>query len=127
MKLDKKTKKIIYITLFSLDMLLTLFLFILSIIILATMPKDSESLKNATGMIGYLQKNPNLILGLIVVPLVVLLCINVYVLVVYVKKHAKESRAELKDLSAEEKAKLKEELMKDLLKEEESKEDKKEN
>lgn len=125
MKLDKKKKKILYISLFSLDMLLTLFLFILSIIILATMPKDAESLKNTTGMIGYLQKNPNLILGLIVVPLVLLLCVNVYVLVVYVKKHAKESRAELKDLSAEEKAKLKEELMKDLLKEE-SNEDKKE-
>lgn len=125
MKLDEKTKKIIYFSLFGLDIALTIFLFIISIIMIATMPKDRVELDAATGMIGYLQKNPNVFLGAVVVPLFLLLAINIYILIRYVKVQSATKKAELKDLSAEDKAKLKAQLMKELLSEE-NKEDKKE-
>lgn len=124
MKLDEKTKKIIYFSLFGLDIALTIFLFIISIIMIATMPKDRVELDAATGMIGYLQKNPNVFLGAVVVPLFLLLAINIYILIRYVKVQSATKKAELKDLSAEDKAKLKVQLMKELLNEE-NKEDKK--
>lgn len=125
MKLDEKTKKIIYFSLFGLDIALTIFLFIISIIMIATMPKDRVELDAATGMIGYLQKNPNVFLGAVVVPLFLLLAINIYILIRYVKVQSATKKAELKDFSAEDKAKLKAQLMKELLSEE-NKEDKKE-
>lgn len=113
MKLSEKQKKIIYISLFVLDILLTIFLFVLSIIIIVTMPKDPISLQNATGMIGWLQQNPNIMLGVIVVPLFALLALNVGILIWYIKSQ-NNKKIEVSDLSEEMKAKLKEELIKEL-------------
>ena len=113
MKFSDKQKKIIYISLFVLDILLTIFLFVLSIIIIVTMPKDPITLQNATGMIGFLQKNPNIMLGLIVVPLFALLAVNIGILIWYIRKQ-NNKRVEVADLSEEMKAKLKEELIKEL-------------
>jgi uncharacterized membrane protein len=64
-----KNKKSLYITLFVVDILLTVFLFVLSIVMLATMPSDQTELENATGMIGWFQNNPTYILVLVVIPL----------------------------------------------------------
>jgi len=112
--MNTKTKKILFGTLFGLDIALTIFLFIISIIMLATMPKNAVDLANASGFIGYLQKNPSVFLGTVVVPLFVLLAVNIGVLVWYVKKTSAPKKVELTDLSDDEKAKLKEELIKDL-------------
>ena len=113
MKLSDKQKKILYISLFVIDILLTIFLFVLSLIIIVTMPKDPISLQNATGMIGWLQQNPNIMLGVIVVPLFALLAINVGVLIWYIRSQ-NNKKVEVSDLSEEMKAKLKEELIREL-------------
>lgn len=118
MKLSDKQKKILYISLFVIDILLTLFLFVLSLIIIVTMPKDPISLQNATGMIGWLQQNPNIMLGVIVVPLFALLAINVGVLIWYIRSQ-NNKKIEVSDLSEEMKAKLKEELIRELTNKEE--------
>ena len=118
MKLSDKQKKILYISLFVIDILLTLFLFVLSLIIIVTMPKDPISLQNATGMIGWLQQNPNIMLGVIVVPLFALLAINVGVLIWYIRSQ-NNKKVEVSDLSEEMKAKLKEELIRELTNKEE--------
>lgn len=118
MKLGDKQKKILYISLFVIDILLTLFLFVLSLIIIVTMPKDPISLQNATGMIGWLQQNPNIMLGVIVVPLFALLAINVGVLIWYIRSQ-NNKKVEVSDLSEEMKAKLKEELIRELTNKEE--------
>ena len=118
MKLSDKQKKILYISLFVIDILLTIFLFVLSLIIIVTMPKDPISLQNATGMIGWLQQNPNIMLGVIVVPLFALLAINVGVLIWYIRSQ-NNKKIEVSDLSEEMKAKLKEELIRELTNKEE--------
>ncbi len=125
--MSDKNKKILYISLFALDIALTIALFIISIIMLATMPKDSVELANATGFIGYLQKNPTVFLVSVVLPLFILLGVNIYVMIWYVRKQNKAKKVEVSDLSDEDKAKLRAELMKDLQNEDTSnKEDKKE-
>ena len=118
MKLSDKQKKILYISLFAIDILLTIFLFVLSLIIIVTMPKDPISLQNAAGMIGWLQQNPNIMLGVIVVPLFALLAINVEVLIWYIRSQ-NNKKVEVSDLSEEMKAKLKEELIRELTNKEE--------
>jgi uncharacterized membrane protein len=112
----EKNKKGLYITLFVVDILLTVFLFVLSIVMLATMPSDQTELANSTGMIGWFQKNPTYILILVVIPLFILLALNVAVLVRYVKHYGQPKKVELHDLSDKEKEALKQELLKDLSK-----------
>ena len=125
--MSDKNKKILYISLFALDIALTIALFIISIIMLATMPANKEALEQATGFIGYLQKNPTVFLVSVVLPLFILLGVNIYVMIWYVRKQNKAKKVEVSDLSDEDKAKLRAELMKDLQNEDTSnKEDKKE-
>jgi len=109
-----KSKKILNYTLIAADVALTLFLFVVSIIMLATMPKDKTALEQATGFIGYLQKNPLVYLYAFVIPLFALLIVNVIYLVIYIKKTNEKKKVQLKDLSEEEKARLKAELLKDV-------------
>lgn len=112
--MNTKTKKILFGTLLGLDIALTVALFVISIVMLATMPKNAADLALASGFIGYLQKNPSVFLGVVVVPLFALLAVNIGVLVWYVKKTNAPKKVELTDLNEEEKAKLKAELIKDL-------------
>jgi len=102
------------IVLLVLDIAITISLFVISIIMLATMPKDKAGLEAATGFIGYLQKNPTVYLYAFVLPLFVLLVLNVIYLILFIRKNTEKKKVELKDLSPEEKAKLKEALIKDL-------------
>ena len=101
---------------------LTIALFIISIIMLATMPKDMSTISGNEGMIQYFQKNPTVFLVAIVIPLFLLLFANIGILVWYVKRSTKPKETSLNELSEEEKEKLKQELMKDLLNKEEKKE-----
>ncbi len=114
-KLDKvKLKKILYICLFVLDAAIIIFLFVVSIIMLATMPAKIDPNVPADGFIDYLQKNTGVYLGCFVVPLFVLLIVNVLWLLFYVKKNNVKKQVALNDLSEEEKEKLRQELLKDL-------------
>lgn len=122
MKLSTKAKKILFIALFCLDIALTIALFVISIIMLATMPEDIGSITGNEGMIQYFQKNPTVFLVAIVLPLFLLLFANIAILVWYVKKVNKPKEAKLSELTDEEKEKLKQELMKDLLANQEKKE-----
>ena len=117
---NPKTKKILYISLFSLDMALTVFLFVVSIIMLATMPKTkAEALfLKPDNMIHYFQKNPTTFLLAIVVPLIVLLLVNITVLILYLRKAGKAKKVALNDLDAAQKEELRKQLLADMQKEE---------
>lgn len=110
-----KNKKPLWIALIALDVAVTLFLLVLSIIMLAkTAGKSPAEINEATGFIGYLQKNP-LVYGLaFVVPLFLILAANIVGLVIYVRKSTKKEPVKVNDLSDAEKEALKAELLKDL-------------
>ena len=117
---NPKAKKILFISLFALDMALTCFLFVVSIIMLATMPKSNveAALLKPDNMIHYFQKNANVFLGVIVVPLIVLLLANITILVLYLRKSSKAKKVALQDLNADEKEELRKQLLADMAKEE---------
>lgn len=110
-----KNKKPLWITLIALDLAITIFLLVISIIMLAeTAGKSAAAIQEATGFIGYLQKNP-LVYGLaFVVPLFVILAANIVGLVIYVRRSTKKEPVKVNDLSDAEKEALKAELLKDL-------------
>ncbi len=119
----KKQKKILWISLISVDIALTIFLFVISVIMLATMPSPEEltilrqSSYTPKGMIEYLQIHSTLYLIVGVIPLFLLLAANVLGLFIYIKKSSEKKKVALNELSAEQKEALRQELLKDLTKE----------
>ena len=107
--LTMKIKKPLFIAIVALDLGLTIFFLVISIIMLAnTVGKTpAEIAANAgNGLIGYLQ-NHTTVYGLaFVVPLFVLLAGNIVGLVIFVKKTSKSEPAKLDDLSEEQKEAL---------------------
>lgn len=119
--LMKKNLKVIIIVGIAVDVALTLFLFVISIIMLVMLGKYGNAkvaAENASGLILYLLQHTNFYFWVFVFPLFVLLAGNIIGLVFYVKKtSAKENApAKLDDLSEEQKEALKAELLKDLQK-----------
>ena len=117
----KKTTKILIISGVIVDVAITIFLFVISIIMLINIGKYGNAetaLQNIkTGLIHFLLEHTNVYFWAFVFPLVVLLAGNIVGLVFYVKKTSvKEAPAQLSDLSDEEKEALKAELLKDLQK-----------
>ena len=114
----KKYKKPLLITLIALDFAITVFLFVISIIMIATMAKyknnPSVAAANSSGMIKFFITHTTAFLWMCVIPLFVLLAINIVGLVVYVRKTSKKAPAKLDDLSDEQKEALRQELLKDL-------------
>ena len=113
----KKYKKPLLIGLVALDFAITIFLFVISIIILATVvPAENlnEAKANASGLILFLLNNPTVYLVAFVIPLFLILAANIVGLVFYVRKTAKKEPAKLEDLSDEQKEALRQELLKDL-------------
>ena len=113
----KKFKKPLLIGLIVLDLGLTIFLFVISIIILATVvpAKDlREAINNSSGLIKFLLQNSTLYLVLFVIPLFLILAANIVGLVIYVRKTTKKEPAKLDDLTDEQKEALRQELLKDL-------------
>lgn len=113
-----KSKKALWISLISVDAALTVFLFVVSIIMLATMPNTTQrkiiESRGPQNMIEYFQLNPLVYFFVGVLPLILLLIANIIGLVVYIRKLTAKKQAALSDLSEEEKAALKAELLKDL-------------
>lgn len=110
--MDKK-KKVLLFTGIGLDVALTCFLFVVSIIMLATMPEKGQEPKLG-GMIGWFQKNPTMYLIIGVIPLFLLLILNIVLLVLYVKKAGQKKAVEVSDLDQAQMDALKAELLKDL-------------
>lgn len=112
----------------AIDVGLTLFFFVIHIIMLAqTVGKTSaEILANAekNGFIGYLQTHTTFYLWLFVIPLFVILAGNIVGLVLYVRKSTKKEQVKVDNLTDEQREALKRELLQDLAGEQ--KEDKKE-
>ena len=114
-----KNKKPLIIALVALDVALTIFLFVISIIMLATLSKVQSQQEIAAlpdGLIKYLAQHPGFYGGVFVVPLFVLLLGNIIGLVVYVRKTTKREPVQVNDLSEEQKEALRRELLKDLQK-----------
>ena len=124
--MNPKVKKALLFSGLALDIGATVFLFVLSIIMLATMP-DPYSVnmdtyyENNPGMISYLQTNPTVYLLTCVLPLVILLIGNIVLLVWYINRAGK-MKTQLSDLSEEQKAALRAELAKDMSSEEKKEE-----
>ena len=116
----KKATKVLIISGVALDICITIFLFVISIIMLIMLGKygtAKEAINHAQGLILFLLKNTTVYFWAFVFPLFVLLAGNIIGLVFYVKKTSvKEAPAQLSDLSEEEKEALKAELLKDLQK-----------
>ena len=114
----KKYKKQLLIGLIALDFAITVFLFVISIIMLAKMAQHPNNPQEAAaaskGMIKYFILNPTVFLVTCVIPLFILLAVNIVALVVYVRKTSKREPAKLDDLSDEQKEALRQELLKDL-------------
>ena len=113
-----KNKKVLWITLVALDVAITVFLFVIHIIMLSSIAGKSDAeiiaLKNQTGLIPYLMNNTTVYLVAFVIPLFLILAANIIALVFYVRKQTKKEPVKVTDLSDEEKEALKKELLKDL-------------
>lgn len=123
--MNQKTKKILFFAGLGIDVAITVFLFVVAIIMLATMPKNQLELSRAIEtngpFIGYLQQHTNLYLWTCVVPLFLLLGANIVFLVLYVRKMGKKPEVAVDDLNEEQKAALRAELLKELQGESEEK------
>jgi len=123
MKNKSKTKKVLGISLVVFDIILTVFLFVISLVMLIKTNKMTQAeliSDENTGFIAYLQKNPTFYLCLFVIPLFLLLAANIIGLVLYTKKVTKSEPVHVQELSAEQK----EALLSEMLKEQKEKADK---
>ena len=110
-----KNKKVLWIALISLDVVVTIFLFVVHIIMLANVVnKTREQIAQLTGLVGTLANNTGLYLGLFVIPTFVILAANIIGLVIYVRKQTKKEPIKVNDLTDEQKEALKKELLEDL-------------
>ena len=111
-------KKALIISGLCVDIAITIFLFVIAIIMLATMPKNGAEMKLAVEtngpFIGYLQQHSTVYLCAFVLPLFVLLAANIVFLILYVRKLSKKPEVAVEDLNEEQKAALRAELLKEL-------------
>lgn len=121
-----KNKKILWIALIGLDVAITIFMFVVHIIMLAKTVGANGVTQPETTLIGWLQNNLTAYLWIFVIPLFVILAGNIVGLVFYVRKQTKKEEVKVDNLSAEQKEALRQELLKDLMKEESKEEPKEE-
>ena len=101
-----------------LDIGITIFLFVIHIIMLVNITGKSEEeileLMNQDNLIGLLMRNNTLYLVAFVIPLFLLLAANIVALVFYVRKQTKKEPIQVSDLTDEQREELKKVLLKDL-------------
>ena len=120
-----KNKKPLWITLIVLDVAITIFLLVISIVMLAnTIGKTAAEIRAATGFIGYLQNHTTFYFLLFVLPLFILLVANIVALVIYVRKSSKKEPVKMNDLSEEQKQILRQQILEELNKKQDSSENK---
>ena len=111
-------KKILIFSLIALDVIITVFLFVLSIlVILKTQTTTTAEIINTASksMISYLCLNNGIYLGTCVIPLFVLLLLDIIGLLYYVKKKgSKKENVTVNDLTDEQKEELRRGLLEDL-------------
>ena len=116
----KKSTKYLIIAGVAVDVAITVFLFVISLIMLITLGQYNnvkEAIANTPqGTLKYfLLTNTNIYFWAFVFPLFILLAGNIVGLVIYVKKTSdKAEPAKLSDLSEEQKEALRQELLRDL-------------
>ena len=102
-----KNKKPLWITLIALDIAVTIFLFVIHIIMLVeVLSKTPEQMRATDGFIGYLENNPNVYGWVFVLLTFVILAGNIVGLVLYIRKISKTKEVTVDDLTEEEKQKL---------------------
>ena len=110
-----KNKKPLYITLLSIDAILTIGLSIFNIVMLINVAgKDVQDIIATGGLIAYLAQNTTVYLWAFVVPLFLLLAGNIILLVWYVRKSTKKEPVKVDDLTEEQKEALRKELLEEL-------------
>lgn len=117
----KKSIKTLIFSGIALDIIVTIFLFVISVIMLVLLGqyKTAEAAADhSNGLILYLLKHTHFYFWVFVFPLFILLAANIVGLVFYVKKTSAKENAptKLDDLSEEQKEALRQELLKDLMK-----------
>lgn len=126
--MNQKTKKILFFAGLGLDVAITVFLFVVALIMIITMPKTQIAMEHAIDdngpFIGYLQQHSTLYFLTCVLPLILLLVANVVFLILYVRKQSKKAEPAVEDLSEEQKAALRAELLKELQNEQKAEEPK---
>lgn len=113
-----KNKKYLWISLIVLDVAITIFLFVIHIIMLARTVGRNGVTDDPKTLIGFLQNNLTLYLWLFVVPLFVILAANIVGLVFYVRKQTKKEQVKVDNLTDEQREALKRELLEELSKKE---------
>ena len=115
-----KTKKALIVAGIAVDIAITIFLFVISVVMLALIGKYTvkHASEHASGLILYLLNNTTVYFWGFVFPLFILLAANIVGLVIYVKKTSAKDNVptKLDDLSEEQKEALRQELLKDLMK-----------
>ena len=111
---NPKTKKILFIALFAVDIAITVFLFVVSILLLVNMPANIMEVASKPPFLKFFYENEWAIPVIVVVPLFVLLGLNIFALFMYVKKTSANKKVKLNELSDAEKEALRQELMRDL-------------
>lgn len=116
--MSKKVKKGLTIAGIAVDAAITIFLFVISIILITKTAgsPDKWALREEKGFIGYFINHPNVYLFTCVIPLFILLAVNIILLVMYVKGNGKENDVKVSDLTKEQKEALKKQLMEELKK-----------
>ena len=113
-----KYKKPLLIALVILDVAITTFFLVLSIMILAkVVPAKTlnEAIANSDGLVkAILQMKPVVSFFVFVLPMFLVLAGNIIGLMLFVRKTTKKEPAKIEDLSEEQKEALRQELLKDL-------------
>ena len=126
--MNPKTKKILIFAGLGIDIAITISLFVIAIIMLATMPSnriDAQSAIEQNGpFIGYMQQHPTVYFWSCVFPLILLLVANVVILVLFIRNLGKKRQMAVEDLNEEQKAALRAELLKELQNESKEEENK---
>ena len=119
--MNPKAKKILIIAGLAADVIITILLFVFSILILVNMP-DPYDVKagnvDYSTFLGWFQQEPIRILLCVVLPLALLLIGNVALTIWYIKKTGKKEEKKtvtLNDLSEEEKAALKQKILQEMM------------
>lgn len=116
--MNPKTKKILIFTGLGIDVAITISLFVIAIIMLATMPASRiaahEAIEKNGPFIGYMQQHPTVYFWSCVFPLILLLVANIVILVLFVRTLGKKKQMAVEDLNEEQKAALRAELLKEL-------------
>lgn len=116
--MNPKAKKALIIAGIAVDVLITIALFVFSVVILVNMPDSKFESLPADTFLGYFQHNPEMILICDVLPLALLLVANVCLAIWYIKKTGKKEekkQVSLSDLSEEEKAALKQKILQEMM------------